>query len=62
MAKKGICRDRFLQIVSVTSEVAISRRVHRYKLALRDRQVTTGRREEEGRVLPMAWGWHIDAE
>ena len=42
MAKKGICKERLLQIVSVTSQVAISRRVHRYKLALRDER-------EEGR-------------
>ena len=62
MAKKGICRDRFLQIVSVTSEVAISRRVHRYKLALRDRRATRGRKKEEGGLLSMAWGWHIDTE
>ena len=41
MAKKGICKQRFSEIVSVTSQVAISRRVHRYKLALR----TVKRRE-----------------
>ena len=60
MAKKGICKERLLQIVSVTSQVAISRRVYRYKLALRDRQATRGRREEEGGLMPMAWGCHID--
>ena len=33
MAKKGICKGRLLQIdiVSVTSQVAMSRRVHRKK-------------------------------
>ena len=61
-AKKGICKERLLQIVSVTSQVAISRRVHLYKLALRDRQATRGRREEEGVLMPMVWGCHIDAE
>ena len=62
MAKKGICKERPLQIVSVTSQVAISRRVHRYKLALRDRQATRGRRIEDGGLMPMAWGCHIDVE
>ena len=61
LAKKGICKERLLQIISETSQVAISRRVHRYKLALRDRQTSRGRREEEGSLLPMAWGWYIDA-
>ena len=55
-------KDYLLQIISVNSQVAISRRVHRYKLALRDRQATTGRREEEGRKLPMEWGCHINVE
>ena len=36
--------------------------MHRYKLALRDRQAVRGRREEEGGLLPMAWGWNVDAE
>ena len=60
MAKKGICTERRLQKVSVASQVAILRRVHRYKLVLRDRQATRGRREEEGGLMPMAWGCHID--
>ena len=59
MARKGICKQRLQQIISVTSQVAISRRVLRYKLALRDRQA---RRKEEGRLMLMAWGSHIDAE
>ena len=62
MAKKGICKERLLQIVSVTSQVAISRRVHRYKLALRDRQASRGEREEDEGLKPMAWGFHIDVE
>ena len=60
--KKGICKERLLQIISVTTPVAISRRVHRYKLALRDRRATRGRKKEEGGLLSMAWGWHIDTE
>lgn len=62
MAKKGIRKERLLQIISVTSQVAISRRVHRYKLVLRNRQAARGRREEQGGLMPMAWGWHMDAE
>ena len=34
--------------------------LHRYKLALRERQATRRGREEEGRLMPMAWGCHID--
>lgn len=47
---------------NLTSQVAIPRRVYRYKRALRDRQATSGRGEKEGGLLPMAWGWHIDPE
>ena len=46
-AKKGIYKECLLQIFPVTSQVAISHRVHRYKLALRNQQATRGRREEE---------------
>ena len=55
MAKKDIYKERLLQIISVTSQVAISHGIHRYKHVLRDRQAT------RGRMLPVAWGWHIDA-
>ena len=55
MATTSIYKERLLQIISVTSQVAISRRVHRYKLALRDRQASR-RRREEGGLLPMALG------
>ena len=46
MARKGVLKERLLQIVSVTTQVAISRRVSRFKLQLRDRQDAT--RSEEG--------------
>ena len=61
-AEKGICKETILQIVSVTSQVAISRRVHRCKLARRGDQATRGKREEEGGLMPMAWGCHIAVE
>ena len=59
--KASICKEHLLRLVSVTSQAAISRRVHRYMLALRDRQATRGGRKEEGK-LPMVWGWYIDAD
>ena len=37
LARKSVGKKRFLQKISVTTQVAISRRVNRYKLALRDR-------------------------
>ena len=37
MARKGLVKERLLQLVSVTTQVAISRRVSRFKLQLRDR-------------------------
>ena len=58
LTRKSVCEEHLFQTISVTTQVAISRRVHRYKLALRDRQATRGRRKEDGGLLPMAWGWH----
>ena len=50
-------------IVSETTQIAISRRVHRYKLALRDRQAARGVRVDTGGVLmPMMRGWNVDEE
>ena len=42
VARKGVVKERQLQIVSVTTQVAISRRVSRFKLQLRDRQDVRG--------------------
>ena len=42
LARKGVCKERLLQMLSETYQVAISRRLQRYKLALSDRQA--GRR------------------
>ena len=58
MARKGVLKERLLQIVSVTTQVAISRRVARSKLQLRDGQ--DARRSQgagDDRPTPMAWGW-----
>ncbi|CAB1119999.1 unnamed protein product [Ectocarpus sp. CCAP 1310/34] len=38
MTLKGVFKEQLLQIVSVATQVAISRRVQTYKLALRGRQ------------------------
>lgn len=59
MSKKGIGKERLLRIVSATSQVAILRRVHRYKLASRDRRAAKSGREEQGRLMPMAWGRYM---
>ena len=47
MTWKGMVKERLLQIVWVTTQVAISRRVSRFKLQLRDRQ--EARKEQGGR-------------
>ena len=62
LARKGVCKELLFQTISVTTQVAISRRVHRCHLALRDRQATRGRREVNGEPLPMTLGWSIDEE
>ena len=62
LAREAIRKERLFQIISVTTQVAISRRAHRYQLALRYRQATRRRREVNGVPLPMTWGWSIDEE
>ena len=62
MATKGVVKEHLYQIVSVTTQVAISRRVSRFKLQLRDSQ--NARRSSGGgddRRTRMAWGWSLDA-
>ena len=62
MARKGVVEERLLQIISVTTQVAISRRVARLKLQLRDRQeIRRSRGGGDARPTPMAWGWSLDA-
>ena len=63
MARKGVLKERLLQTVSVTTQVALSRRVSRFKLQLRDRQeARRSQGGEDDRPTPMAWGWSKDAE
>ena len=56
------CKERLLQIISVTTQVANSRRVHRYTLALRDHQAARGREEEAGGKRPMTGEWNVGEE
>ena len=61
MTRKGVLKEHLLQIISVTTQVTISRRVSRFKLQLRDHQ--KARRSRGGgddRLTPMAWGWSLD--
>ena len=61
-ARKGVCKERLFQIISVTTQVAISRRSHRYRLFLRDRQAARGKEEELGGLRPLAWGGNVDED
>ena len=58
MAKKAVVKERLLQVISVATQVAISRRVQRYKLSLRGRQEAEGRRirSAPNASTPMIWG------
>ena len=56
LSQKGDFKERQFQIISVTTQVTISRRVTRYRLALRDHQAARGREEEPAGLRPMAWG------
>ena len=62
LARKGVCKERLLQIISVTTEVAISRRVHRCRLSLRYRQAARRREGESGGLRPLAWGGNVDED
>ena len=62
LARKGVCKERLSQIIYVTTQVAISRRVHRYRLSLRDRQAARAREEESGGLRPLAWGGNVDED
>ena len=56
LARKGVCMERLFQIISVTTQVAISRRVHRFRLSLRNRQ-TEGKGGRIGRTTTTGLGW-----
>ena len=54
MTRKGVVKERLLQIVPVTAQVAISRKVSRFKLLLRDLQ-DARRVSGEGMIDPHPW-------
>ena len=62
MARKGVLKERLLQIVSITTQAAISSRVNRFKLQLQDRQDSRRQGGRDDRHTPMAWEWSEDAE
>ena len=53
MSRRGVLKERLLQIVSVSTQVAISTRVSHFKLQLRDRQDEGVR--GEGMIDPHQW-------
>ena len=59
-ARKGVCKERLFEIIFVTTQAAISRRVHPCRLALRDHQAARGREEEAGGLRPLVWGGSVD--
>ena len=56
MAKKDICTELALYTGNFSDLPARDLTAHRYKLALRDRQATRGRREEERGLLDILVG------
>lgn len=56
MSQKGVFKKRLLQVVSVATQVAISGRVHRSKLALRGRQEAEGKRASMRRSVHFLLG------
>ena len=62
LAQNGVFKERLFQIISVTTQVAISRKFHRYRLALRDRQAAAGAEEEAGGLRSLAWCGDIDED
>ena len=53
MVRKGMLKERLLQIVTVTTQVVISRKVSSFKLQLRDRQ--DARVRGDGMINPRPW-------
>ena len=63
MALKGVFKERLLRVISVATQVAISRRVQRYKLSLRGRQEAEERTRSTSRAsTAMIWGQSVDQQ
>ena len=52
MRRRGIIKEHILQLVSVVTQVTISRTVHRYKLSLRGRQHVARRQHANQNYRP----------
>ena len=58
MTRKGVVKERLLEIISETTHVAILRRVSRFQLQLSHcPEAIRGRGGEGDRPTPMVWGW-----
>ena len=60
ITRKGAVKERLLQVVSVTSQVAVSRRVRAFELATRSRQEARARQTASAAGVnrrPGEWGW-----
>ena len=55
MTRKGVVKAHLLQIISVSTQVAISRRVSRFKLQLRDREEARRSKGVGGMTDPHRW-------
>ena len=60
LARKGVCKERLLQRMSVTTQLGIPAECN--DIDLRHRQTARGRREKSGLMMPMTWGYNIDEE
>ena len=62
ITRKGAVKERLLQVVSVTSQVAVSRRVRAFELATRSRQEARARQSASPAGVnrrPGEWGWSL---
>ena len=61
VAREGVYKERLLQVVSVATQVAISRRVQRYKLAPRRRPEVEDQRTRStsSTSTPMLWRYSV---
>ena len=59
---KAFAKNVFFQAISVTTQVAISRRVQADTEGPPQAAINRGRGEETGALVPMTWGWNVDEE
>ena len=62
ISRKGVVKERLRQEVSVTSQVAESRRVRAFELATRSRQEVRARQTASPAGVnrrPEEWGWSL---